>query len=185
MANDSLISIKYNGPDFSKFGQPAQIPTFVQLSKSLSDFLIPRQTNDANEGTFTARGSHPCIQLADGADELAFFSLFVPPDLTITSIKLLWTSPAASGNLLWEAAWVFDGEGNTVGTGSNVLHADVSATKGANLLNYTELNAGSPRVSDAMTQHTLWGLKFERTASSATDTLGDVVNIYGLLVFYK
>jgi hypothetical protein len=171
MANDSLISIKYNGPDFSKFGQPAQIPTFVQLSKSLSDFLIPRQTNDANEGTFTARGSHPCIQLADGADELAFFSLFVPPDLTITSIKLLWTSPAASGNLLWEAAWVFDGEGNTVGTGSNVLHA--------------ELNAGSPRVSDAMTQHTLWGLKFERTASSATDTLGDVVNIYGLLVFYK
>src|SRR3990167_448764 len=75
---------------------------FRDTYKSLSDFLRPQDTDDANDGTFIAINNTPAIQFSDAATRVTYFSLMIPSDLSIISMFFIWSTPATSGNLRWQ-----------------------------------------------------------------------------------
>ena len=159
---------------------------FRDTHKNLVEFLRPRDTDDANDGTFVATGNTPAIQFADAATKVAYFSMIIPPDLTLSSIVFIWSTPAASGNLRWQMGIDEGMDGDTPSArttgGTNVSTA---AKTTANQLSFTEvLNAGAG-VDVTILRRGLWGIKFSRLGADAADTLSASCNLYGILIKYR
>lgn len=163
----------------------SQYILFRNIRKRLSEFLLPRDTDDANDGTFIAINNTPAIQFADAATKVTYFMLVIPPDLKIASLKFVWSTPATSGNLRWQ---VDIGEGgvsdttNARTTGGTAVSTAADGT--ANELSYTELLSAGGISIQTLLKGNLWGIKFTRLGADAADTLSNTVNLYGLLVSY-
>jgi len=121
------------------------------------------------------------IILVDGATKTIYWTLKVPPDfLSLVSVKLIWISVAAAGdiNLGW---WAFYGaEGENRIAGSDPLAYAVDATNGANIINATN----RPLTLPALKRGDYVGIQTSRGAALAADTLNADVQVFGLLFTY-
>ena len=156
------------------------------LKRQFIEFLRPRDTDDANDGTFIALNNTPGIQFADAATKVAYFIFFPKSDLTIHSMQFIWSTSATSGNLRWQ---IDIGEGgdseatNVRTTGGTAVSTAADGT--ANELSYTEiLTAGTGVSLSSLRKVNLWGIKFTRLGAAAEDTLTAAVNLYGILIKY-
>lgn len=184
--------LKIEQPDIPKlqqFPDPGQESSFIlfrDMRKSLSNFLLPRDTDDANDGTFVALNNTPAIQFADAATRVAYFILVIPTDLRVGSMEFIWSTSATTGNLRWQ---VDIGEGgpstlnNARTTGGTAVSTAADST--ANNLTYTNiLTSGAGVNISTLVKSNLWGIKFSRLGAAAEDTLSTVANLYGLLIRY-
>lgn len=126
------------------------------------------------------------VQLADGSSNSAFFTLVIPTDYTVTSLKLIWSTPATSKVAVFNVTIEEGGEleaadeRSTGGTNFNVTSATTASD-----LNHTELvNKGGVYLSE-IRQTNLWNITVTRVGGDASDALADVANIYGIIVRYK
>lgn len=157
------------------------------VRRQFTELLSPKDTDDANDGTFIAINNTPAIQFADAATKVAYFSFIPRIDLAISSIQFIWSTPATSGNLRWQIDF---GEGgnsdatNVRTTGGTAVSTAADGT--ANDLKFTEiLNAGAGVSLDLLRKGNLWGIKFSRLGGDAADTLTNTVNLYGIIIKYE
>lgn len=135
-------------------------------------------------GVVTELGSHPVVELIDGASRTAFFG-FAPFDRfsTYSDLLLVWVSPAVAGNLLWEIEVEYGAVGEFYNQHNTSLVADVSATAGALRFNESShpgvLDLSSMALADRV------GVKVTRRADLAGDTLGASAYILALLMDYE
>ena len=155
---------------------------FRDIYKNLNLFLYPAYS----DGTNTASNNTPVTQLADAATKLAYFSCIIPSDLRLLSMKFIWSTPAASGNLRWQVDIGEGGESdanNARTTGGTAVTTATITT--ADDINFTEiLDQGAISISK-LNSGNLWGIKFSRLGAAAEDTLGQVVNLYGIIMTFK
>lgn len=162
--------------------RPYETPTLIlrDVKKDLSELLRPNQLNVVSNNT-------PAFLCADGSTTAAYFSLVVPNDYLISSIKFLWSTPATSGNLYWQ---IDIGEGgnsdatNARTTGGTAIATAADST--ANELSFTEILTTRAGVDfTKVKKGNLWGIKWSRLGGNTLDTLSDAVNLYGILVKYR
>lgn len=164
----------------------AQKTLYRTLSRKFVEFLRPRDTDDANDGTFIAINNTPGIQFADAATKVTYFSFVPYQDLSILTMKFIWSTPATTGNLRWQIDF---GEGgisdatNARTTGGTAISTAADGT--ANELSFTEIHIASGIDLRKLRQGNLWGIKFTRLGADAADTLTNTVNLYGILIEYK
>ena len=77
------------------------------------ELFIPALDDSNTYATLAQIDEHCVIQLTDAQNSTVTFKFKVPDDfVSFSSLKLVWTSPAASGNLQWklEASYGANGE---------------------------------------------------------------------------
>jgi len=120
---------------------------------------------------------------ANSAQPLVYWTMRVPSDfVTFVSLKAVWRSAAAAGNMYWQLGANYANEGE-----SYIEHADgpaigVTATGGANKMNVQE--PAFPLTLAGIAKEDYLGIMFYRVGTSALDTLDDIVYLFGLLFTY-
>lgn len=153
------------------------------LDKTLVVLLSPLETAAANEGTHTLLNNTPCISLADGATNEAYFAFIPHQDILLSSMHFIWSTGATAKVLRWKVDIGEGGKGEvnnirtTGGTEvSTTSHAD------ANKLNFTPIHSAAGINLQKLKRGNLWGIKFSRMGAAAEDTLSAVALLYGIQI---
>ncbi|KKL25914.1 hypothetical protein LCGC14_2400500, partial [marine sediment metagenome] len=148
------------------------------------EFFLP-----ANEGYIVAgtrstdeRGS-VVTGGANANEPIVHFQMVVPVDfVSFGSVKAVWQSTVASGNMYWRLRANYEAAGEATNTHTETPALGVAATAGAILLNVQE--PANPLTLASLALGDFLGLEFNRPGANASDTLGSVVRLYGLLFSY-
>ena len=135
------------------------------------------------DGALATYGNHSGQKLVDAALKQSNIEFRMPSDfVSFTSLKLVWASGAASGNMYWslDAYYASATEGHATHSESSGL--GTTATGGADKINVqtsaTALTLASVTGADYV------GIKVTRDGVNASDTLTADVVILGLLLEY-
>ena len=166
--------------------------SFVDLSiiRKQTEFLIPA-SNSTMTGTVevTADGVIAGV-LSDAVTESVHIPWFHPPKKAVVSLELVWSSPAASGNGIFEID--LNSGGRDIGNIepgqaiASLTLATLGAPAGVQKLNYFNfIDRWDGGVSFSVVRdNEIVGFDIIRTGGAAGDTLNALVNIYGILVTY-
>ncbi len=158
-------------------------------SKSLAPdetvLLLPQL---GSGGTVSYRGNMPNIEVADGVGSAVIFCQEFPKNLQISAIQLIWSTPATLGDMYGLLYITSAGDGEVANTrvtgGTNIA---VTCNGVANALNFTPITAawGVDFNSLVLNKDMLLGFNFTRFGANSSDTLSNVVDVYGLLITKK
>ena len=140
------------------------------------------------DGVVGLQWFHSVVIFAANAAGYLAFALTPPDDYTgfytgIISVKLVWSTLAAAGNMYWrlQALWGADGENIVVGSDAPAF--GLTANAGTNLFNIQEpanpLTLTGADIGDIMT------IYFERDGTDPSDTIDDFVYVHGVILTYK
>jgi len=162
----------------------AQTHGAAQHTDVTRELFLPASAGVLRGGTATYRGEYATIRGDADADEpFASFAMKVPDDfVSFTSVKAIWSSPAAAGNMRWQSAATYASCGQSYDTHTDGGPMGVTATGGANLLNCQEHS--TPLTLVDLASGDFLGLGFYRDGSDALDTLDAYVFLYGFLFTY-
>lgn len=147
------------------------------------ELFIPALDDSDPNATLAKLGNFLVVQCADTFDVVVAFTFKVPDDfVSFVSVKAVWSSPAASGNMFWTlnshygaAGEAYNAHGETPGVGE-------LATGGANVINVqtspTALTLADLAGGDYV------GIKFDRRGSGPEDSLNADVSLLGILFTY-
>ena len=166
--------------NFKAFGREG----LKNLKKTVLEKHFPIYCSTTNSGVRGASNYHPVVTLADGATKEAYFSFIMPRDLSVAFMELIWDSPAATGNLYWQVDISSAQKGEVDNARTTGGTAIVTATSGAHLLNYTRIDNATGVNTKNLKRDDMVSIRFQRLSGDATDTLGDLVNLYGIKITY-
>lgn len=119
---------------------------------------------------------------ADGSTTTAAFSFYVPSDVSsISSIKLVWYSSAASGNMYWNLVTKAAASGEAFALHSDGGDNQTSATGGSDVINVTTVPTDQYNL---VNPGDFVGMTMERLGGNGSDTLNAVVKVIGFLVTF-
>lgn len=114
----------------------------------------------------------------------AFCSFKVPTDfVSFNSLKAVWVSPAAAGNMYWRLLSYYKAAGELVFQHWDSPVYGVTATLGANLMNVQD--APNPLSLANLAAGDYIGVMFERDGSNVADTINAAVQFHGFLFSYE
>lgn len=124
------------------------------------------------------------LKLANGNGPDVFFTIKVPDDfVSFVSVKAVWESPAASGNMFWVLWALYVASGEAYDTHQDYAPVKaVTATAGAGIVNVQE--PANPLTLADLAKGDYIGIDFYREGSDGLDTLDADVNFFGLLFTY-
>ena len=132
-----------------------------------------------NQNFTTADGGRfHTLRAADGADCRGAFTSRVPDDfVSFTNVKMIWKTPASSGNLVFLCYfhWATTGE-NSQASGAESGDQQTVATGGAEVLNYSEM--GNFALS-GIAVGDIFGSEFRCYRNNVSDTISNYVEILG------
>lgn len=145
-----------------------------------SIFIPAIDDNDVNVIQSTL-GYYQTKRMPD-ANSSVWFTIMVPLNfVSFTSVKLIWSSPAAAGNMNWHLLAHYAGDGEAYNTHTDAPARGVTATSGANRINIQEplnpLTLANLAIGDVL------GIRYFRVVL-AEDTLDDIVHALGLIFTY-
>lgn len=122
-------------------------------------------------------------KFADATDRYVQLQMKVPDDfVSFTSLKVVWIATPASGNMYWKVMCYYAARGEAFDTHSDIPAYGTAASGGANVINVQEpanaLTLANLAIGDYI------GMKIQRDASHADDTLDAIVYIVGILFTY-
>lgn len=126
------------------------------------------------------------VSCQDGQTREIYFVLQVPKDfLTFTTVKLIWVSPPAAGNMYmrWRADNPACGEASSTNREDKAY--GTVATGGAGIINCSEGPAGQTLALANAAIDDILGIEFSRDATHVNDTLNDTVSVLGLEFTYS
>ena len=127
--------------------------------------------------------SYNTAPLADTVLDALYFTFKVPDDyVSYTSIKLVWVSSGASGNIYWKLKADYAAAGQSYTTHQDNPAYGVTATGGANIINEQAPPNALTMASLALGDYV--GVLAARDASDVSDTLNATVYVLGLLFTY-
>lgn len=150
---------------------------------SAKEFFPPWEPTINANVTETLNGHRPVARLADGLDASFNFAFIVPSDVSsISSIQLVWSTPATSGNLYYDAHLDAAANGEAIQTHHNHSTGQTAAAGAvANEIDFLTLPAG---LLTSVTPGDICGLEFIRLGSDANDTLSNRIDVYGIIVTF-
>lgn len=156
--------------------------TLLILEKEL---FLPANEGFVEAGTTTNFGYYGCVQgLADGNEPKVVFVRKVPADFVdFISVKAVWASPAAVGNMYWQLTARYCAAGEVYNTHQDAPALGVTATLGANKFNVQE--PANPLTLADLAPGDRLGIQFYRVGIDALDTLNQIVNFMGLEFTYR
>ncbi len=166
--------------NFKAFGREG----LKNLKKTVLEKHLPIYCSTTNSGVRGVSNYHPVVTLVDGATKETYFSFIMPRDLSVAFLEFIWDSPAANGNLYWQVDISSSQKGETDNVRTTGGTAIITATSGANLLNYTRIDNAAGVNMKNFKRDDLVSIRFQRLSGDATDTLGDLVNLYGIKITY-
>ena len=150
----------------------------IDIAKKL---FLPATSGYVEAGIVTKAGYYGVVQgAADTNTPKVYISGRVPEDfVSFTSLKVIWISPAVSGNMVWYLRVAY------TAVGANYTYvwdtsSQATATAGADLINATE--GGVDLVGLAAGDY--FGISFVRDGADGDDTLDDTVDLLGFLFEY-
>jgi len=149
------------------------------------ELFLPANEGAVLAGTPMDLGYFAAVEgLGDGDSPKVDFSRKLPADfISLISVKALWMSPAAAGNMYWQLRARYCAAGQMYTTHSDAPALGVTATVGAWLFNLSE--PANPLTLTDLAVGDFFGVQFYREGSDALDTLNDVVDFLGLLFTYR
>lgn len=141
-------------------------------------FLAAGVCNETPNGAFSS-----VLGDANAPEPAVYFSNKVPDDfVSFISVKAVWLSEAAGGNMYWNLSASYAASGQTEATHTDTPAIGVTATGGNDIINVQEpanaLTLASLAIGDYL------GMVFARDGTDANDTLDAEVYLLGLLFTY-
>lgn len=135
-------------------------------------------------GASSHYGYAPTVEGGANVDEpIMHLSMYVPDDfVSFTSVKLLWLSTVASGNMDWDMAGEYAAGGEVYNTHSDTPANGISATGGAMVINFQE--APNPLTLSSLSAGNFLSLRATRWGSLGSDTINAAVHFLGLVFEY-
>lgn len=125
----------------------------------------------------------PVIRVIDGVVTRNAYGFLVPDDfVAFQSVKAIWESPVAPGNMYWTMEAYYGAEGEAHNAHSDVPALGVTATAGIRILNVQESPTPLTLASLAIGDYV--GIRVNRTANHGNDTIDNLVDFFGLLFTY-
>ena len=147
----------------------------TNIAKSL--FIPSMGAHIAQGFTVVNGGRHHALRAADGADCRGTFTMRVPDDfVSFTSIKMLWQTPATSGNLVFLCYFHWAGVGEADSTNAETGTQQTVATGGAEVFVLSEM--GDIALSGLAAKDFLGG-EFRCYRNNGSDTLSNHVDVLG------
>ncbi|MBA7637571.1 hypothetical protein ES703_45217 [subsurface metagenome] len=148
------------------------------------ELFIPANSGHVVTGSPSVRGRFGAVTGTANTDQPAvYFSIKVPDDfVSFTSLKAVWMSPAAAGNMRWAFLSDYAAPGEVYSTHGDDPAVGVTATGGADKLNVQE--SANPITLASLVSGDYIGIGFSRSGSHADDTLDDAMYLLGLLFTY-
>lgn len=117
-------------------------------------------------------------------EPIVMFSFKVPDDfVSFISLKGIWESPAAAGNMYWDMGANYAAAGEHFTTHEEYPAMAVTATSGLSIINVQE--PANPLTLALLTKDDYLGITWERDGANPLDTLENYVYFYGLLFTYE
>lgn len=164
-----------------------QTATAVSHLRSIQ--LIPTSFSSSNFSggvAFSTVGGWalPCIQFPDGnASSMAVITVVMPDDWngsTISSCKLLYSSPNTSGNFEMSVFNAPISAGATVSQGQSGFPTAISPSSSADYLMEATISLSSITSGAKILNFVVW-----RNGTSGSDTNTGVLNVYGVKILYN
>lgn len=137
-------------------------------------------------GTGTVGYQYYYSTVSGGANEIAptvYWTLKAPSDfVSLVSVKALWASPVASGNMYWKTSAYYGAAGENIGAHNDWPAYGTTATAGNMKWNLQE--PAHPLTLSSLTKDDFIGIRFIRVGSDPSDTLENTVYLAGLLFTY-
>ena len=151
------------------------ISSHTDVARSM---FIPVMGAHIGQNFTTADGGRfHALRAADGADCRATFTSRVPDDfVSFTNVKMIWKTPASSGNLVFRCYFYWATEDQSITQGAETGDTQTVATGGNEVLNYDE--AGNFALS-GIAKGDLFGSDFRCYRNNASDTISNYVEVVG------
>jgi hypothetical protein len=147
----------------------------TNIAKSL--FIPAMGAHNVQNFTVANAGRLHGLRAGDGDDCRGTFTTRVPADfVSFTSIKMLWQTPASSGNLVFLCYFHWAGADEADSTNAETGDSTTVATGGAEVLTYTEM--GNIALSGIAAGDIL-GSEFRLYRNNGSDTLSNTVDVCG------
>ena len=163
--------------------QPVQVHGADKHTDVARQLFIPATTAVLSDATLSLLGDYGTVRMPDEANTVFAITAKVPDDfVSFTSIKLVWVSGAAAGNLYVAhntsyAASTENRETHTNDTGFGTI-----ATGGADIINV--LDHPNPLTMPGLAKGDYIGIQTARMATVAQDSLNANVYALGILFSY-
>lgn len=164
----------------------ANLPTHgaPQHTDVTRDKVVPANSGICSAGAPATWGFYPTW---DGGANLnqpgGTMFMKVPDDfVSFTSLKAIWASIAAAGNMFWGLQVFHAAQGEDRQTHFEASGTGLTATGGANIQNVQE--PATPLTLPNLALGDFMGIYFYRTGSDASDTLNSIVHFLGVLLTY-
>lgn len=177
-ANDRLLTRVANALAFTQLTAgmvPNELVTAAMIANRTRTFFVRLFPTDATHMVLGLQG----YGMPDAVSSLLYGVFMVPPDfvsgMTIAAVVV----PEGTGNLRWSLTANYGADGQNTGS-------DHAATSGATTTGVTDLVRDvlpTVALADAAIGDYV-GVQFFRDGSNVLDTVGDFVNLQGLLVSY-
>lgn len=146
------------------------------------ELFIPAGACYSN-GEFKLVGHWAVWELANGLYGKVAMIAKVPDDfVSFSSLKALWNSPPATGNMYWQFRTYYAAAGEAYTKHLEEPAFGVTATGGAYILNLQEPE--NPLTLANLLKGDFLGVEFGRSAANPLDTLDQMVRLFGFLFTY-
>lgn len=136
-----------------------------------------------SDGVLSNVGWWSCWNFGDGVTRRAHFVFHVPSDfISFVSVKGIWTSEAASGNMSWEMWAYYRAAGEELHVNVDYPAKGITATGGVYILDVQE--PANPLTLSNLAVGNYVSVRFRRFGGDAVDTIGGTVNCLGILFTY-
>ena len=147
------------------------------------ELFIPA-TNDMDVGiTLAASAGLSILRFGDGTTAKTYHSFKVPDDfISFVSLKVIWVSSAAAGNMRWKLQANYGALGEDRSTHTESPAYGETATGGASIINVQEPE--NPLSLPDIEKGDYVGIALYRDGGHASDTLEEAADEVGLLFTY-
>lgn len=148
------------------------------------ELFIPVLSGWVYAGSLGQKNNMGVVSGGANSEEPRVYCGFRVPDdfVSFTSLKLVWVSAAASGNMYWSMDIDYAADGEAVETHSEDSGGGVTPTGGANIINVQ--TPTTPLVMADLAKGDYVGIKCWRAGSDGGDTLDTTTYFLGFLLTY-
>lgn len=150
---------------------------FTSRYKSVSeDIWVPAASLNVDTGTRSVlNDATDVIEMAEAVDSYVVGTVAIPSQWSQVELAVVWANAnTGSGDVQWDFFANGTGVGSNISTVSSLTPASIIAANGQHLLTIT---SGPDFPTGAFVR-----FKVQRTGSSGSDTLGNPVNLIGIIV---
>lgn len=148
------------------------------------EVVLPANAGFVETGTPNLFSSYGVVDGGANAWEpRVYFIMKVPDDFaSFTSVKAIWSSIPAAGNMYWQIHSHYGASGESYFTHGDQPAMGVTATGGGGIHNVQE--PANPLTLVNLAAEDILGLYFSRNGTDANDTLDGAMRLFGLLFTY-